>query len=122
MRSFQKYRSKRVNYEGHSFASQLEAAVYNLLLLREKAGEVKEIQHQDHVYLTKARICYIPDFKFIDLKTNEESWAEAKGFETSDWKIKKKLWKFYGPGKLEIYKGSSKKITLSEVIIPGGEQ
>jgi len=121
LRSFQKYRSKRVNYEGHSFASQLEAAVFNLLTLREKAGEIKEIQHQDHIYLTNARICYIPDFKFFDLKTEEYTWAEAKGFETPEWKIKKRLWQHYGPGRLEIYKGSAKRITLAETLTPGGE-
>jgi len=119
MRSYTKYRSKRVNYEGHSFASQLEAAVYNLLKLREKAKEIKELQHQDHVYLTNARICYIPDFKFFDVKHDAYCWAEAKGYETPEWKIKLKLWKSYGPGRLFIYKGSAKRITLTDEIIPG---
>lgn len=113
-----KFRNKRVEHLGYSFASQFECAVFNLLLLREKAGEIKDIQCQDHVYLTEARICYIPDFKFVDLQTNNFAWAEAKGFETDTWRIKKKLWQFYGPGKLEIYKGSAKKVTLKEVVIP----
>lgn len=113
-----KYRNSRVQHAGYSFASQFECAVFNFLMLREKAGEIKEIQCQDHVYLTEARICYIADFKFIDLKTKAETWAEAKGFETDVWKIKKKLWEYYGPGKLEIYKGSAKKVFLKEVVNP----
>jgi hypothetical protein len=118
MRSNLKYRSKRVKHEGFSFASQLEAAVYDYLKLREKCKELKDIQHQDHVYLTEARICYIPDFKFFDCDRNEFVWAEAKGFETDVWKIKKRLWHYYGPGPLEIYKGSAKKMTLVETVIP----
>ena len=108
-----------MKHAGYSFASQLEAAVFNLLTLREKSGEISDIQNQDHVYLTDARICYIPDFKFFCKATNEYMWAEAKGFETDVWKIKKRLWKHYGPGKLEIYKGSKKSIQLVEIIIPG---
>jgi len=113
MRSNLKYRSKRVKHEGFSFASQLEAAVYQHLKIREKCGEIKDIQNQDHVYLTNARICYIPDFKFFDCTSNEFAWGRSfyfQGFETDVWKIKKRLWQHYGPGRLEIYKGSAKKI------------
>lgn len=113
-----KYKNTRVKHAGYSFASQLECAVFNFLLLREKAGEIQDIQCQDHIYLTDARICYIPDFKFTDVKTKNFVWAEAKGFETDVWKIKKRLWEFYGPGNLEIYKGNAKKINLKEVVIP----
>lgn len=114
----QKYKNNRVKHLGYSFASQFECAVFNLLLARERAGEIKDIQVQDHVYLTEARICYIPDFKFLDLTTKNFTWAEAKGFETDVWKIKKRLWAFYGPGKLEIYKGSAKRISLVETVVP----
>ena len=74
------------------------------------------MKHQDHVYLTAARICYIPDFRFFDVNDNEIQWAESKGFETSDWKIKKRLWAYYGPGKLHIYKGTAKRINLVETV------
>lgn len=113
-----KYKNKKVHHAGYSFASQFECAVFNLLLLREKAGEIRDIQCQDHIYLTEARICYIPDFKFVDLQTNNFAWAEAKGFETDVWKIKKRLWEHYGPGRLEIYKGNAKKVFLKETVIP----
>ena len=118
MRNFQKYRNKRTKLSGYSFASQLEAALFLYLKSQEADGLIADIQNQDHVYLTDARICYIPDFKFFCKITKEWMWAEAKGFETDAWKIKKRLWKHYGPGRLDIYKGSAKKLTLHEQLIP----
>lgn len=113
---FPKYRNKKVQHEGHSFASKLEAAVYQVLKLRQKAGEIDIIKHQDYVYLSQARIPYIVDFKIFDWKLGDFSWVEAKGFETPEWRIKKRLWSYYGPGPLEIYRGSEKKPFLDEVL------
>lgn len=107
-----------MDLDGYSFASKLEAALYGILKLRMKAGEIESIQCQDHVYLTNARIGYIPDFKCLDAKTKEYFWAEAKGYPNDTWPIKKKLWAFYGPGRLEIWQGSYQNIKLTETIIP----
>jgi len=111
-----KYRAQKVSHDGRSFASKLEAAVYNLLKLREKAGEIEILQAQSHVYLTKSRIHYIPDFKIFDKELNETIWVEAKGVETATWRIKKKLWEFYGPGRLEIYRGKYTKVIRDDVV------
>lgn len=113
-----KYNATKVSYDNFSFASKLEASVYTMLKSRENAGEIKIIQHQDHVYLTKARIHYIPDFKCLDVKTNAIFWVEAKGYEDPKWPMKKKLWKFYGPGTLEIYKGTHLRPFIDEIITP----
>jgi hypothetical protein len=83
----------------------------------QKSGAVTSIQCQDHVYLTKARIGMIPDFR-VTLFCGSIEWHEAKGFETTDWNIKKRLWKHYGPGKLLIWKRSGKSIKLAETIAP----
>ena len=112
----------KVSLDGYSFASKLEASVYGILKLREKAGEIKILQVQDHIYLTIARIGYIPDFKCLDLKTNEEFHVEAKGYPNDTWPLKKKLWKFYGPGRLEIWTGSHVNPALTEVITPRGAE
>lgn len=109
-----KYGAKRTG----GFASKLENALHELLLLREKCGEIKDIKCQDHVYLTEARILYIPDFKYFDCHSKLDCWAEGKGFESPRWPTIKKLWKFYGPGRLEIYKGSYKHLRLDETITP----
>lgn len=115
---FHKYRAKREERAGYSFGSKLEAALYDFLKLRESAGEISEIQVQDHVYLTEARINYIADFKVFDNVENEYVWYEAKGVELPTWRLKRKLWMYYGPGKLRIYKGYWKKPFLHEEINP----
>lgn len=113
-----KFSNEPVLFHGRSFASKLEAAVYQMLLAREQAGEIKIIQQQDHIYLTNARIHYIPDFKCEYTATGEFLWVEAKGYEDQKWPIKKKLWKHYGPGNLEIWKGTYSNPFLHEVVTP----
>lgn len=108
-----KYRNKKTELDGRSFASQLEASVYTMI----KGLGYEVLQCQDHVYLTNARILYVADFK-CKSKAGIICWVEAKGFETSDWRIKRRLWQHYGPGVLHIYKGSAKRPFLSEEIVP----
>lgn len=114
-----KYGAKKVEYDHHSFSSKLEASVYQWLKLREKNKEITDIKCQETIYLTLARIIYKPDFSFVDINTNQKIYAESKGFETSDWRIKRRLWIFYGPGPLEIYKGSHSNFKLHETLTPG---
>jgi len=102
----------------HSHRSKLERAVCDLIWFREKAGEIKLLQVEAHVYLTKAKINYIPDFKCLDLKNNEEFYIEAKGYPDAKWPIKKKLWRHYGPARLEIWMGTHTRPSLEETIIP----
>lgn len=107
-----KYGNKRSG----GFASKLEEALFNHLYLLERAGEISEIQCQDHIYLTEARILYIPDFKFKN-KDGAYEWAESKGLETDVWRIKRRLWLHYGPGKLTVYKGSADRLKEFEIIL-----
>lgn len=122
MRSFwknpqTKYQSKRVKEAGYSFQSQLERDLFQHLSLLEKAGEIEGLKCQASVYLTEARILYKPDFEFTE--NGITVWAEAKGIETDVWRIKRRLWMHYGPGKLMIYKRSGKtELRLVEEIIP----
>lgn len=100
------------------FDSKLEAALYQLLLLREKAGEIRDIETQVTVYLSPMRFMYRPDFRFVDVATGEQVYAESKGFETVQWKRNYRTWKVCGPGKLEIWKGSYRNPKLVEVVKP----
>lgn len=111
-----KYGATRVEHDNHSFASKLESSVYTMLKARENAGEIEILQVQDHVYLTDARISYVPDFKCLDKKTDKVFWVEAKGFSTPAFNIKKKLWRFYGPGILELWGGTHQRPVLIEII------
>lgn len=86
----------------------------------EKCGGIQDLGCQHHVLLTLAEVKSIPDFFFfINVQGRYlPAYGEAKGFETSDWKIKKRLWGHYGPAPLYIWKGTAKKPLFSEVIIP----
>lgn len=106
---------------GHSHRSKLEGSVCQILQLRAKAGEIEILQVEDHIHLSAARIGYVADFKCKYVKTGEEFWVEAKGFANDRWPMKKKLYKFYGPGPLEIWVGSHLNPRLDEVIIPKAE-
>ena len=118
MAFYSKFKNKRTERLGYSFSSGLEAAVFSLLKDDELAGNSKVEKVQDRVLLTDAKIAYIADFKCSDPKTGEIYWVEAKGYETPSWRIKLRLWKFYGPGKLLIYKGTKIRPVLSETVIP----
>lgn len=110
--------NRRTELGGYSFSSKLEAAGYQMLKSQEEAGEIVIEQVQAHVYLTDARILYIPDFKCIRVESNIPFFVEMKGFETSEWRIKRRLWQYYGPGELHVYKGDYRRPKLSEVIVP----
>ena len=102
----------------NGYGSKLENAVYQILLLREKSGEIKDIRKQ-HLVDLGYRIFWKVDFSFLEISTDERVWAEAKGIETERYRICLKLWRYgNGPGKLEIWKGSYQRPTLDEIVIP----
>lgn len=108
--------------QGHSHRSKLESAVCGLIHLRERAGELKLVQAECNVHLSRAKILYIADFKCVDLKTGEDIYIEAKGMVGPRWPTIKKLWKAYGLGRLEVWRGTHTRPYLDEVIEPvGGE-
>lgn len=113
----QKYSAKRVEHSGISFASKLESALYDRLLIEQASGEIRIEKIQEHVRLSLAEIVYIADFRIFDFRLGQSVWCEAKGFETERWPIIKKLWRFYGPGRLRIYKGTYKNLKLVEEIV-----
>ena len=106
--------------EGHYCPSKLEASVGQVLYLREKAKEITDIKHQVQTFLTEARIGWRVDWSYWCLTENKTIYVEAKGIETSDYRIKLKLWRVYGPGPLEIWKGRWQQPRLVEAIFPRG--
>lgn len=118
-----KYGNSKTEYAGHWFDSKLEQALFTLLSLEERAGRISSLSHQPGtVFLSAARIQYRPDFRFINLETGLVEYAESKGFPNDKWPLKKKLWKFYGPGILHIYQGTATNLRLVETIIPTKEK
>jgi Protein of unknown function (DUF1064) len=116
-RTKSKFGNKPATSDGYSFASKGERNCYEVLKLMEKSGEIKILQTQAQVELLPG-INYKADFKIFDNKDQEIVWIEFKGFETEVWKLKRKLWKFFGPGRLRVYKGYGLRITQTEELIP----
>lgn len=115
-----KYGNVKVEHAGRSFASKGESRLYDELVSMERAGVIKDIKQQDSVYLTDARILYKPDYRYLNTTTNALEWAEYKGFETPEWRIKRRLWRYYGPGPLHVYiAGRGGAVELKESIVPG---
>lgn len=96
----------------HWHPSKLESTVCAVL---RKDQDVEKVDVQTPVELTEAKIKYIVDFR-VTLKSGKMFYAEAKGMETDAWRIKKKLWAFYGPGELHVYKGNFNKVTRTEIV------
>jgi hypothetical protein len=112
---------EKIEHKGFSFDSKLEAALYDQLLLEERAGEITDLHHHPGtIFLSAARIQYRPDFSYTRTDSGKKEWAEAKGFANDRWPTKKKLWKHYGPGVLKIYGGSYRSLKLIETVIPQG--
>ncbi len=106
--------------DGSRFPSVLECDTYLHLLLLEKAGEIRFLRKQVNVEMTAAKVLYIVDFLIYDLAKNEEVWVEAKGFETDVWRLKRRLWKHYGPGRLQVYRRGQRGagyVVLAEEIV-----
>lgn len=103
---------------GRSFGSGLERARFKQLELLERGGVIRDLKCQVQVHLSRARILYKPDFSYFDVALDQIVYEETKGFETAVWAIKKRLWRYYGPGLLRIWKGSAAYLIHDEDIIP----
>jgi len=115
-----KYNSKKISHAGYTFDSRGEGDLFDFLKYAEMGGHITDITTQPNVHLTKARILYKPDFKVWNKDLQLHEYYEFKGFETAVWRIKRRLWKYYGPSTLYVYKKNRKGVFLHETIIPKG--
>lgn len=95
-----KYHNKKVTVNGLDFGSLKEAMHYTELVLRQKRGEIKNLQTQVKFELIpkigKERACsYIADFVYEDKDGNKivEDVKGSKQMITDVFKIKRKLMK-----------------------------
>ncbi|HUW32073.1 MAG TPA: DUF1064 domain-containing protein [Planctomycetota bacterium] len=99
------------------FDSKLERARAEQLCALSRANEISDLQFQPHFELTTARIGYRADFAYIE--SGRKVVEEVKGMETERWKIIRKLWRFYGPAVLRIYRrGYDGRPSFSSEILP----
>lgn len=89
-----KFKNIRTVIDGISFPSKAEGAYYSMLKLRERAGEVSNVEMQKPYALTVngVLVCtYRADFVFDDLREKRHRVVDVKGVQTPEFKIKKKL-------------------------------
>jgi len=111
-----KYRARQCTLGERRFASQGEMNCFLHLRDLERRGLIGLLVTQVKVVLVPG-VSTIVDFAFLDLATGVYQHAEFKGFETPAWRIKKKLWRLFGPTPLLMF--TAKSIKPVEVIPPG---
>lgn len=88
-----KYGAKKQSYNGNKYDSTFEAKVAEELDWRLKAGELIEVRRQVKCTLNVRTVFitnYYVDFRTVD-KHGQVNYIEVKGFETAEWKLKKRL-------------------------------
>ena len=100
-----KYRNIRTEVDGISFPSKAEAARYQVLKIRERLGEIKDLELQPRftfvingkylTYDTGHKITYTADFRYQErvLDTWETVVEDRKGYMTRDTRIRLALMK-----------------------------
>lgn len=98
-RTNSKYGAKKREVDGIKFDSIKESRRYEELKLLEQTGEISDLQLQVRFELqpsfkigkkTYRSIDYIADFVYVD-DTGKTIVEDVKGFETPEFKLKKKL-------------------------------
>jgi hypothetical protein len=97
-----KFNAKAVEDEGHRFSSKKEHRYYRQLLLLQKAGIVSFFLRQVPFHLPGG-VKYVTDFQ-IFYTDGEITFVDVKGFETSEFKMKKKMVEALYPIQIEVVK------------------
>ncbi len=103
-----KYNAVPTECDGHRFDSKMEARRYEQLKLLIRAGEVKYVDIHPVFWLASG-VKYEADF-LVYYSNGTIEVEDVKGFETSDFKIKAKLFNQIHPlAPLKIIKGRNLK-------------
>ena len=109
---------KTVCSQGHPHPSALECSVCELHILREKAGEIRNLKWQHTVHLAFG-IKWKVDWSYELAPDWTLAFSEAKGAEDRGYKLKIRMWREgCGIGPLEIWKGDARRPRLVETIVP----
>jgi hypothetical protein len=91
-----KYGNRAVVVDGRRFASRREADAYVKLRLMEAVGTIRDLKLQVRYNLrvNAVLVCgYVADFVYLDVCSGLQVVADAKGYRTREYRIKKKLMK-----------------------------
>lgn len=102
MKRFHKFNAKRTEINGIKFSSLLESKYYQYLNLLIKSGEVVFFLRQVPFHLPGG-IKYVVDYQIFN-SDGSCKFVDVKGFETSEFKIKKRIVESLYPIEIEIVK------------------
>lgn len=103
---------------GHPHPSKLECAVCEILILREKSGDIRNLKWQATVELDY-QVRWKIDWSFEQSPDWHLRFAEAKGKEDRDFKLKFRMWcNGCAKGPLELWRGNHRRPYLDIVIMP----
>lgn len=88
-----KYRAVKTVIDGITFASKAESERYGVLKLLKRSGQIKDFKMQVRYTfeLNGVKICsYVADF-VVEYPNGTIMVEDVKGFETKEYKIKKKM-------------------------------
>lgn len=101
-----KYKNKKIIYDGIKFDSKREMAFYVKLKLLEEKGIIKDLELQKSFELqpsfklngkTYKKITYKADFSYVSVEDNKIHIVDTKGFRTDVYKLKRKMFAYkYG--------------------------
>tara|TARA_R100000654_G_scaffold66832_1_gene95221 strand:+ start:439 stop:810 length:372 start_codon:yes stop_codon:yes gene_type:complete len=107
---YNKYNAKKTEFMGFKFDSKWEAERYGQLASMQMAGVVQDLERQVKfdIIVNDIKICkYIADFVYTLVHENgkkEKIVEDAKGVQTTDFKIKMKLMKAVNNIEIKISK------------------
>lgn len=105
-----KYNNKKIEIDGHTFDSKAEAKYYEHLKWLQESEEILFFRLQPRYELQESfrkegklhrKIEYVADFEVHQLDGSIET-IDVKGFETTDFAIKRKLFEKKFPHKLTL--------------------
>jgi hypothetical protein len=102
-----KFNAKRTLVDGICFDSKAEAAYYAALKLRERAGEVCDVEMQRPYSLTVNGLLvatYRADFVFWDIQARRRRVIDVKGAMTPVFRLKQKLMRACHKVDIEVVK------------------
>ena len=98
-RKYNKYGAQKTKFMGYTFDSRWEAERWGELTAMERGGSIKDLERQVKydIVVNGEKICkYVADFRYNQIEedgSQKEIVEDAKGVETADFKLKKKLMK-----------------------------
>lgn len=102
MRIKHKYHATQTVNDGIKFSSKLESRWYSVIRDMQEGGELLFFLRQVPFHLPGG-VTYRADYMLFYANGNVEVW-ECKGFDTPEWKIKKKLVESIYPIEIKVVK------------------